>query len=97
MFYWAQQSRTTEVYSQVAINNIKAVLVRGLPNTIEEMKSNNENLKKFNHKSTEDFLIYFQSSKTIFCLAGYSSIMDLATLKKKAILGQHQDKQNKNI
>ena len=71
---------------QLENSNIKAVLVRGLPNASKELKNTSEDLKIFNHLSTNEFLRYFQKSKAIVCRSGYSSIMDLATLGKQAIL-----------
>ena len=74
------------VLEQIENNNLKSVVVRGLPSSNEELKNKSENLKIFNHLSTREFLEYFQKSKVVVSRAGYSSIMDLATLGKKAIL-----------
>jgi UDP:flavonoid glycosyltransferase YjiC (YdhE family) len=45
-----------------------------------------ENIKMFNHLPTEELFNYIAKSKVVACRAGYSSIMDLAALNKKAIL-----------
>ena len=50
------------------------------------MPRNGENIRIFNHLPTEEFYNYIQKSKVVVCRAGYSSIMDLAALNKKAIL-----------
>jgi predicted glycosyltransferase len=47
---------------------------------------NDENIFVFNHLPTGKLQEYILKSKLVICRAGYSSIMDLATLKKKAIL-----------
>jgi UDP:flavonoid glycosyltransferase YjiC (YdhE family) len=47
---------------------------------------NDDNIKIFNHLPTEELYQYIQKSKVVVCRAGYSSIMDLAILGKKAIL-----------
>ncbi len=101
------------ILEQIQNSNLKAVIVRGLPNlnviarnesemhrdeaillskneiTSSSQKAlprNDDNIKIFNHLSTKEFLQYFQKSKIVVCRAGYSSIMDLVTLGKKAIL-----------
>lgn len=101
------------IIEQLQNSNLKAVVVRGLPNcTLSEAERrnllqcsiNNEiphqpfdsaqgdivrndgNIEVFNHLDTETFLAYFQKSKVVVCRSGYSSIMDLLTLNKKAIL-----------
>lgn len=47
---------------------------------------NDGQLKIFNHLNTHDFLNYLQKSKVVISRSGYSTIMDLAALGKKAIL-----------
>ena len=47
---------------------------------------NDEKLKIFNHLDTSQFIDYIQKSKVVISRSGYSTIMDLATLGKKAIL-----------
>ena len=53
---------------------------------IADQARNDENVKIFNHLTTSLLEKYIQKSKVVVCRAGYSSIMDLATLNKKAIL-----------
>jgi UDP:flavonoid glycosyltransferase YjiC (YdhE family) len=45
-----------------------------------------ENIKMFNHLPTAELFNFIAKSKVVVCRAGYSSIMDLAALDKKAIL-----------
>ena len=47
---------------------------------------NDGQLKIFNHLETNEFLNYIQKSKVVISRSGYSTIMDLTTLGKKAIL-----------
>lgn len=47
---------------------------------------NDEQLKTFNHLETAEILNYIQKSKVVISRSGYSTIMDLTTLGKKAIL-----------
>lgn len=47
---------------------------------------NDDRIKIVNHLNTHDFLNYLQKSKVVISRSGYSTIMDLATLGKKAIL-----------
>lgn len=76
------------IIEQLEQNNLKGVVVRGLPNCAPRTAegSNNDNIKEYNHLSTKEFLTYFQKCKVVVCRAGYSSIMDLSALAKRAIL-----------
>lgn len=69
------------VLEQIEKYNLKAIVVRGLPevNTI-----NDKNV--FNHLPTDELQKYMMKSKLVVCRTGYSSIMDLAVLEKKALL-----------
>ncbi len=74
------------ILKQLESNSLKGVLVRGLPNDNSELKIDNSELKVINHLETEEILQYIQKSKVVICRSGYSSIMDLSVLDKKAIL-----------
>ena len=54
--------------------------------SLDSLPRNDENIKIFNHFETEEFLNYLQKSKVVISRSGYSTIMDLAILGKKAIL-----------
>lgn len=73
------------VLEQIEKYNLKAVVVRGLPSD-KEPEVGSEETEIFNHLSTKKLFQYIKKSKVVVCRAGYSSIMDLATLGKKAIL-----------
>ena len=74
------------ILKQISTTNLKGVLIRGLPETNEKLKMENSNIQVFNHLATEEFLTYVQNSKVVISRSGYSTIMDLAVLGKKAIL-----------
>ncbi len=70
---------------QLKNNSQAVVLVRGLPLEKKAITAS-ENLKIINHLSASELSKYIQQSKWILARAGYSTIMDLAALQKKAIL-----------
>lgn len=86
------------VFAQIEKHNLKAVVVRGLPNvdgrqkmedrSFYKLQTSNSKLqtKTFNHLETTELYQYIIKSKLVICRSGYSSIMDLVTLNKKAIL-----------
>ncbi len=96
------------VIEQLQKTQLKAVVLRGLPETnvianceernrkqsarINEIASsvllprNDDRIKIFNHLETNEFLNYLQKSKIVISRSGYSTIMDLTVLGKKAIL-----------
>ena len=69
------------IFEQIRKYHLKAVVVRGLPNC----NSKNEKFV-FNHLPTNKLQDYISKSRVVLCRSGYSSIMDLAVLKKQAIL-----------
>jgi predicted glycosyltransferase len=74
------------ILKQVENSNLKGILVRGLPESNEKLKIENEKLNIFNHLETSEILNYIQKSNVLISRSGYSTIMDLAALGKKAIL-----------
>ncbi len=74
------------VLDQIERNDLKGIVVRGLPNEAKKLIIDNPNIQTFNHLPTEELLSYINKSKVVVCRAGYSSIMDLAILRNKAIL-----------
>jgi len=63
----------------------KIMIIRGLPAEVESIPGK-ENIKFLNHALTKDLQKLIQSAEIVICRSGYSSIMDLAVLGKKAIL-----------
>lgn len=74
------------ILQQVSTTNLKGVLVRGLPNSNEKLKIENSEILIFNHLETEEFLNCLHKSKVVISRSGYSTIMDLVVLDKKALL-----------
>jgi len=74
------------ILKQLNETDLKAIIVRGLPSNNSELETKNLNIASFNHLATHELLSKIQESKVVICRAGYSSIMDLATIDKKAIL-----------
>lgn len=80
-----QRSKLEEIlFTQLKESTLKAVVVQGITEK-EENLDLNERIKVFSHLPSSEMLKYFQSSSTIICRPGYSSIMDIVTLGKKAI------------
>ena len=87
------------ILEQVEDTDLKGVLVRGLPEnschselieedkkTLRQAQYDKKRLKIFNHLSKVEFLNYLEKSKVVISRSGYSTIMDLSVLDKKAIL-----------
>jgi len=62
------------------------LLVRGLPDSNETLTSNNASVKIANHLTAQELNEALEQSKMVIGRSGYTTIMDLAILKKKAIL-----------
>ena len=63
----------------------KIVILRGLPKS-NVSKQNTENITFLNHSDDETLLNYIIRSKKIICRSGYSTIMDILSLNRRAIL-----------
>jgi predicted glycosyltransferase len=72
----------------VQLKNIgcEIVLVRGLPNSNDSIPALSQNIKQYNHLSGTELCSLMQESETLITRSGYSTIMDLLMLNKKAIL-----------
>nr|WP_242692147.1 glycosyltransferase [Aridibaculum aurantiacum] len=62
----------------------KILLVRGLPHSKDELKL--ETAEVVNHLASEKLNNAISQSRVVLCRSGYSSVMDLCKLQKKAIL-----------
>ena len=69
---------------QLNLPGKKVILVRGLPS--EYQKLNYAGIKIVNYMTTKELYQVMSHSETIVCRSGYTSLMDLAFLQKKAIL-----------
>lgn len=65
--------------------NENAIILQGLP-AQENNSRQIGNVSLINHCSDSEFYSYLNSAKIIICRSGYSSIMDLITLGKTAVL-----------
>lgn len=64
----------------------KVLIVRGLPSSTEELSIDNEKVLMKNHLDAHQLNIALQQSEMVISRSGYTTIMDLLKLKKKAIL-----------
>ena len=65
--------------------NKKCCFIRGLPGN-SERKINSEEITWHNHLTDDELKSVFLNAKKIVCRPGYSTLMDLAELKVKALL-----------
>jgi UDP-N-acetylglucosamine transferase subunit ALG13 len=63
----------------------QVVLVRGLPETGDVLEVN-ENVTVYNHLPAEELEVRIREASLVIARCGYSTVMDLAVLKKKSIL-----------
>lgn len=73
------------ILKDVAQLNCHCILLRGLPDSNTTVATNN-NLVVHNHLSGSELNEVLLSSEYIICRSGYTSIMELLALEKKAIL-----------
>lgn len=73
-----------KIISQLKTTNLKAVIVKGITEK-QTLNVTIKNIKIFSHLNTNDLLKYIGLSRTIICRSGYSSIMDMACIGRKAV------------
>lgn len=73
------------ILDQLKILNKECMLIRGIVDK-ENIPESYTNVEVKNYSSTSQLLQIISESKIILCRSGYSSIMDLEVLGKKAIL-----------
>ncbi len=66
---------------ELSLSNAKCAIIAGTPNRKHDLNKH-ENIDYYHHLNTTDFASLAQHSRNIICRPGYSSIMDLNTLKK---------------
>lgn len=69
--------------NEVLFFNGKVVFVKGIVEAQQTMKQV-QNVTYYNFMASEDLERTFNESKTVLCRSGYTTIMDLAKLEKKA-------------
>jgi len=74
------------LFSQLANSTINAVVLRGLPENDQPVPFVGEGIKIWNHLPSGELNELMNNSENIISRSGYSTIMDLLTLKKNAIL-----------
>ena len=74
------------ILSQMHQCTEKVVMLRGLPNEQENINHSFENLTIYNHLDAENLNAMIETSEMVLSRSGYSTIMDLIALNKKAIL-----------
>lgn len=74
------------VLKQLKKSKLKVLLVRGLVNSSPRIEDKySENIVRLNYLNTEELQKAILISKVVLCRSGYSSIMDLSVLQKKAL------------
>jgi hypothetical protein len=73
------------VFDQLSKSGLSGIIVRGITEDSEEFDLT-ERIHVFPHLETDRMKTYMLQSHTLICRSGYSSLMDLVTLGKKAIL-----------
>jgi uncharacterized protein (TIGR00661 family) len=73
------------VFEQLINSGLAGIIVRGLTEATEEFDLT-EKIRVFSHLETGKMKEYMLRSHIIICRSGYSSLMDLVTLGKNAIL-----------
>ena len=73
-----------KILKQLRDINLQAAMVRGMPEA-EEASGLHGNLLVFSHLDSEKLREMIHRSALVICRSGYSSILDLVTLGKRAI------------
>ncbi len=73
------------LFLELASYHGAGIVVRGLPGTKEE-KTPINNVKIYNHLDSKRLNSFLNASDVVISKSGYSTVMDLARLRKKAIL-----------
>lgn len=66
--------------------DMPVLIIRGLPETDADLMTSNKKLQYKNHLPAEELSLILQQSEMIIARSGYSTVMDLMALQKKAIL-----------
>lgn len=74
-----------KILNDIAHYRGTAVIVRGLPGEARMVPSTND-ICIFNHLPAEDYNREMAKAEWVICRGGYSTILDLARLQKKAVL-----------
>jgi hypothetical protein len=75
-----------KLLQELAEHGSRAIVVRGLPGSREPVPFCGEHIKIFNHLDSGSLNKLLCNSDAVICRSGYSTVMDLLRLHKKAIL-----------
>lgn len=75
-----------KVLSQLERIQMRTILLRGLPNSLENKTSTNPLVEIVNHLPAEEYGSQLNKANYVISRGGYSTIMDLAALQKPALL-----------
>lgn len=74
-----------KILEQVTPLQLKVAIVRGLPGSVQQPEVP-EHIEVFNHLPATQLEQTIKKSKLVLCRSGYTTLMDLLKLKKKAVL-----------
>lgn len=74
------------ILKQLETYHEPVLLVRGLPGKNEELLNSKENIRIANHLPAAQLELAINSASFVVARCGYSTVMDVLTLKKKSIL-----------
>ncbi len=74
------------IINQLSSFNGKVLIVRGLPGAASQITSLNKDVTIHNHLTATQLQHAIQESELILCRSGYTTLMDLIKLKKRAVL-----------
>ena len=78
------------IFENIIVNQIRslkvtAIIFRGLPDNNSELEPVNR-VKILNNATDDDFITFISQAEHIICRSGYSTLMDLISLQKTALL-----------
>jgi UDP-N-acetylglucosamine transferase subunit ALG13 len=74
-----------KILEQIVTSELKVAIVRGLPGSVQ-LPDVPEQIDVFNHLTAVQLEQIIQESQLVLCRSGYTTIMDLLKLRKKAVL-----------
>lgn len=79
------------IWEEIILNQLinfrgNAIVIRGLPSNVDEIQSHNKMIHIVNHLAGSEFNQAIEESEIIISRSGYTTIMDLIKLNKRAVL-----------
>lgn len=74
-----------EILKKLTGSPLKVLVVRGIPGEPGSRIESNDNIVQINHLNAKELNLAMAESEVIFSRSGYSTLMDLSRLNKKAI------------